>query len=151
MLLAFKRDVSDGDALFAERFNHNLGLIWRHNFVFKSLKENDWARQSIGEVNRRAFDVKIATLRVRTDQPQRVTRFKLVRVFREGLGIANAIVARACFEDIAERQRAKRGVATGAAPADCQTIAVHQTTFREMARAIVGGLLAYKRQVEQGG
>ena len=73
MLLAFKRDVSDGDALFAERFNHNLGLIWRHDFVFKSLKENDWARQSIGEVNRRAFDVKIATLWVRANQTVEIT------------------------------------------------------------------------------
>src|SRR5206468_6446530 len=50
VLLALEGDVCDGKILSSQSLDHQLGLIRRHDLVFQSLKENNGARESIGEV-----------------------------------------------------------------------------------------------------
>ena len=75
-------------------------------------------------VNRRARDVEVARLWVRADQSVEVARLEFVRVARERLEIADAVVAGAGAERVAERQGRQRRVAAGAAAADRDAIAI---------------------------
>ena len=68
VLLAFKSEIGYGQLFCANGFDHLFGLIGRNDFVFESLKQNHRAIQPIGEVDRRAFDVKIAPFRIWADQ-----------------------------------------------------------------------------------
>ena len=61
---------------------------------------------------------------IRADQAVQVARLELVRVRGQRLEVADAVVAGAGLEDVAEGQRAQRGVAAGAAAADRQALAV---------------------------
>ncbi len=87
-------------------------------------------------MNRRAFDVKIAPLGIGADQAVEIARLELVRVLGQRFEIADAVVARAGFENVAEGQRAERRVAAGAAAADRQAVAVDFAAFDEIARAV---------------
>src|SRR6516165_2758502 len=87
-------------------------------------------------MDRRALDIYIATGRVRTDQPVEIPRLEFVRVFRQSLEVANAIVTRARSKHVAERQRAQGSVTTSAAAADRHALAVHFSARGQMPGAI---------------
>ena len=59
-----------------------------------------------------------------------------MRVRRQRLEVADAVVAGAGAERVVEGQRAQRGVAAGAAAADGQALAVDQAPLDEIARAV---------------
>ena len=81
-------------------------------------------------VDRRALAVQVAPLGIGPDQAVEVARLELVRVARQRLEVADAVVARAGREDVAEGQRAQRRVAAGAAAADRQPLGVGQRRAR---------------------
>jgi hypothetical protein len=116
--------------------DHILGLGERNYFVLQALEDNHRAIQSVGKVNGRTGDVEIAVLGVGADQAVEVARFELVRVSGERFEIADAVVAGAGFENVAERERAQRRVAAGAATTDRQTITVDFAAFGKVARAV---------------
>ena len=57
-------------------------------------------------------------------------------VFGEGFQVADAVVAGAGFENVAESESAQRSVAAGAAAANCQATAIHFAALGEVARAV---------------
>ena len=136
MLLAFERNVSNGHTFLAQGFDHHLGLVRRHYFVFQTLKENHRTRQSIREVDRRSFDIEVSALGVWTNQTVGVARFEFVRIQFQRFEIAHAVVTRARFEVIPKRQRAQCSVTAGAAAIDHQTIAVNFAVRRQKPRAL---------------
>src|SRR6516165_3822899 len=79
---------------------------------------------------------KVAARRVSDDQPVEVSRFEFVRVFRESLEVANAIVTRTRRKNVAERQRAQRGVTTRAAAADRHALAVYLSAGGQVFSAV---------------
>src|SRR5258708_11199945 len=128
MLFALESYIRDGHAFLAQRFHHGLGLIRRHDFVFQTLKKNDWTGQFVREVYRRTLNVEIATLRIRTDQIVKIARLKLVGFFRQGFSIADTKVTCSGLELIPKSQRAQRGVTTRAGTVDHQPVAVGVAT-----------------------
>ena len=87
-------------------------------------------------MDRRARDVEIAPFRIGADEPVEIARLELVGVFGQSFQIADAVVAGAGFEYVAESQRAQRRVAAGAAAADRQAVAVDFAALGEIARAV---------------
>src|SRR5690349_9548876 len=75
-------------------------------------------------MDRRALDVKFTPLRIGSDEAIEITRFEFMRVLRERFKVANAIVAGACFENVAKRKRAKGRIATRAAAANRQPVPI---------------------------
>ena len=87
-------------------------------------------------MDRRTLDVKIASLGVGADQAVEIARLELVGVLRQRFEVADAVVAGAGFENIAEGERAQRRVAAGAAAGDHQAVAVDFAAFGQIARAV---------------
>src|ERR1700730_32067 len=87
-------------------------------------------------MERRAFPIALLLLRIRPDQPIEITRLKLVRVARQGGGIAHPVVTCAALKEIPKDQRPQRGVATGAAAADDDAPLVHQALRNEELGAV---------------
>ena len=87
-------------------------------------------------VDRRALPVEIAALRVGADQAVEVADLELVRVVGQRLEVADAVVARAGPEDVAEGQGAERGVAAGAAAGDREPVGVDLARGDQVARAV---------------
>src|SRR5215813_2217454 len=67
VLLAFKSDVRHRHTFLAQGIHHHLGLVRRDDFVFQSLKENYGTRQAVNKMNRRALNVEVAPLGIRSD------------------------------------------------------------------------------------
>src|ERR1700730_11837885 len=67
VLLAGKQEVADRLAPAAERRNHGLGLVRRHDRVLVALEEDHRLRQAIGMEQRRACAIERLLLRIRTD------------------------------------------------------------------------------------
>src|SRR5260370_38978783 len=74
VLLAGEEEIADGQLLALERRNHHRRLIWRHHLVFFALKEDDGRGEAIDRVDRRALDVGLPVLRIRSDEPVDVVR-----------------------------------------------------------------------------
>src|SRR6516165_3540503 len=87
-------------------------------------------------MNRRALDIEVAARRVRTDHPVEITRLEFVRVLRQSLEIADAIIAGASLENIVEGQSAQGSVATGTAAADRHATAVDPLACRQIFGAV---------------
>jgi len=90
----------------------------------------------MGKANRRAFLVEVALLRVGPDQPIQVARLELVGILRHCFQIANPKVACASLENVAEGERAERGVTARAAAANGQPILVNRAPLHKVARAV---------------
>src|SRR4029077_14700599 len=65
------------------------------------------------------------------NQPIEIARLELVGVARERGDVADAVIARAALEEIAERERRERGIDAGAAAADDATLAVDAPALGE--------------------
>ena len=85
-------------------------------------------------VDRRALAVALGRLRIRADEAVEVARLELVRVARERLEVADAVVARAGGERVGRGQRAQRRVAAGAGAADRHPAAVDLAGGGQVAR-----------------
>src|SRR6266550_8197892 len=136
VLFTFESKIRHRQFLGAHGLKHFFCLVWRNDFVFQALEENHRARQAIGEVNRRAFDVEIAPLGIGADQSVEIARLELVGVFGQRFEVADAVVAGAGFENVTKRQRAERRVAAGAAAANRQAISIDFAAYRKIKCAI---------------
>ena len=85
-------------------------------------------------MDRRALAVDVGSGRPRADQRVEVARLELVRLARQRLEIADAEVARAGVEEVAEGERGERRVAAGAAAADREPPAVDVAARDQEAR-----------------
>src|SRR6516165_9900227 len=113
MLLAVEQQVLERQAFSLQRLDHCLGLVGRDDRVLGPLEKSDRYRQAVCEVNRRPLYVEVAALGVRTNHTVKIPRFEFVRVLRQSLEIANAIITGTGLENIMERQRAQGRVAAG--------------------------------------
>src|SRR5438309_8931725 len=119
MLLAFKREECDGQALRAHGVGHRPRLARRHHLVLEALEKNERARQSVHEVDWRPSAIDITTGRVRPEEAIEIPRLEFVRVARHHFDVSNAVVARASLEHLrVERQSRQRGIAASAVAAD---------------------------------
>src|SRR5438105_10437415 len=59
VLLAGEQQVGDRDAAAAQRLDHHLGLVRRHDTVLGALEENHRAAQPVGMGQRRALAVEV--------------------------------------------------------------------------------------------
>ena len=136
MLLAFECEIGYRQVLRAHGFDHFLGLIGRDDFVFQALENDHGTIQLIGEMDRRAGDVEIAAFGVRADQSVEVARLEFMGVFRQRFQVADAVVAGAGFEDVAEGEGAQSGEAAGAAAANRQAIAIDLAKLCQVTGAV---------------
>ena len=116
VLLAGEFEEGDGQAFALERVGHAAGLVGRDDAVFKPLEEDDRAGETVKVVDRRALPVQVGALRVGADEPIHVMRLEFVRVLRERFAVADAVVARAGGEEVAEGQAAQDGVSAALLP-----------------------------------
>jgi len=68
--------------------------------ILRSLEEDDRRREAIDVVDRGALGIDLSVLRIGTNQPVQVTGLEFVRVAREGLEVADAVIARARAEQL---------------------------------------------------
>ena len=135
MLLAGKRHVGHGAALAAQRLDHHLGLVRRHNLVLEPLKQNQRTRQPVHGVNGRSRLIERLGRRVRADQDVEAPRLEFVRVVQQRFEIAHAVIARAGLEHVGERgQRRQRREPAGAAAANDEPPRVGLALCREELR-----------------
>src|SRR5579875_477276 len=65
-----------------------------------------------------------------------IPRFEFVIFTLQRFLVADSIMARAGFEDIAEGERAERCIATRAAAGNGQPVPIHKAAFHQVARAV---------------
>src|SRR4029079_17677051 len=94
---------------------HLLRLRPGHDHVVEALQDEQGTIYAFGEVNGRARPVNVEPLRIRRNEAVRVARLEFVRVTRQCLHVADAVVARTGGEDVVERDRTQRRVPAGAA------------------------------------
>ena len=133
MLLALERHVRIRQLHLLAHRDEGLGLARRDDPVLEPLEQHDRAAEPVGEVDRRAVAVDVATLGVRPDQPFVVTRLELVSGAVEELEVADAVVARAGVVEVALRQREQDGEAAGRAARDGDAVGVHLALRDEVA------------------
>src|SRR5262245_11298170 len=85
---------------------------------------------------RRARNVNITLFGIRAHQSIKISRFKLVGFFGQRFGIADAKVAGAGAESVAEGERAERCVSSSTPAGDHQSVTVSFALRNEKARAI---------------
>src|SRR5215831_5448551 len=110
MLLALEWNISDRQPLCFYGGIHHLGLVWRYDLVLQALKQNDRARQAIGEMNRGAPNIEFSPLGVGRDETVAVARLEFVALFLQRFEIADPVVAGARLERVPESQCRKRRV-----------------------------------------
>jgi hypothetical protein len=136
VLLTFEGDVGDRQALGFDRREHGLGLAGRDDLIFQALEEDHRAGDLVDEVDGGALVIQVFVFRVGTDQVVEVARFELVGIVDEGGQVANAVMAGASLEDLAEGEGTKSGVAPGAATADGQALRVDQPLTGQVERPV---------------
>src|SRR4029079_6801918 len=94
----------------AQRADHLLRLRPGHDHVVEALQDEQGTIYAFGEVNGRARPVTVEPLRIRRNEAVRVARLEFVRVTRQCLHVADAVVARTGGADVGERGRTPRRV-----------------------------------------
>src|SRR5258708_7839951 len=79
-------------------------------FIFETLKEDHRTSQLLGKVNRRPLNIDIALFGIRSHESIQIPRLKFVRLLRQGLRIADAVVTGAGAKCFAESKRTKRRI-----------------------------------------
>ena len=59
MLLAGKFQIGHRETLGLHSFVHGARLVWRDDFILRTLEENERTSEEVGEVNRRARHVQV--------------------------------------------------------------------------------------------
>jgi hypothetical protein len=105
------------------------------NLVLRALKEDNRHRQPINVIDRRAIDISLMFLRVRSDQPIQIMTLEFVRIARERNKVAHAVIAcsRAKRNLMLRCKGAQRGIATSAAATNHQTVRVGIATRCQVA------------------
>src|SRR5882757_1104984 len=116
MLLAVEQKIADWNTTFLQRRHHAFCLVRWDDTILRSLEEDYRRREPIDMVDGGAFGVGGSVVGIGTNKPVQVAGLEFVRVAREGLEVADAVIARAGAEHfvVFRRERAKRRVTAGA-------------------------------------
>src|SRR5208282_5875400 len=98
VLLAVEQEVPDRNAALLQRRDHEFGLVRRDDPILRSLEEDHRRREPIDMVDGGALGIGLPVLRIGTNQPVQVTGLEFVRIARQRLEIADAVIARAPAE-----------------------------------------------------
>ena len=93
MLFAIEKEISKRSSSLLQTSNHECRLGGRNNLVLRALKEDNRHRQPINVIDRRAIDISLMFLRVRSDQPIQIMTLEFVRIARERNKVAHAVIA----------------------------------------------------------
>ena len=93
------------------REKENVPRAGSRDLVLGALEQEDGARERVDGPDRRAGLIDGLVLGVAAHEPVQIPRFELVRVAREHLEVADAVLGAARREDVAEGQGAQGGVA----------------------------------------
>src|SRR5580700_6954854 len=136
VLLTVKQQIEKRDPAPAKRIDHLLGLLRRHDPILGALEKGDRRREQPRAMDRGSGHIEVPALRVRPDQAVEIARLEFVRILCECLQIADAVIARAGLEFLAERQCRQCGIAARAGTADRPTFRVDPSCCREVARTV---------------
>ena len=100
MLLAVKEKIADWNATVLQRRDHEFCLAWGDDAILGSLEEDYRRREPIDMVDGGAFGIGVSVVGIGTNQPVQVAGLEFVRVVREGLEVANAVIARTGAEHL---------------------------------------------------
>src|SRR5438093_11209052 len=87
-------------------------------------------------MNRRSFNIEITSFRIRADESVKIARLEFIRVLGQRFQIADAIMAGAGLEGVAERQRAEGRISSGASPSNGESVAIDCSGFHKIPGAI---------------
>ena len=107
VLFAGEQQIADRNAAGAQRVDHHLGLVRRHDAVVGALEEDDRAvagRSAWSQ--RRALAVEILALGIGADQPVEIARLELVGVAGQRRDVADPVIARAALKNVRDRSSA---------------------------------------------
>ena len=93
MLLAVEQKIADGNAAFLQRRDHAFCLVRWDDTILRSLEEDYRRREPIDMVDGGAFGIGGSIVGIRTNQPVQVAGLEFVCVAREGLEVADAVIA----------------------------------------------------------
>src|SRR6266496_2075157 len=136
MLLTCKGHVGNRDPLGAESLDHSHRLIGWYHLVFKALKEDCGTGKLLGEINRRTFEIFIASLWIWSEQPLQIARFKFVSVACERLRVADSEMTRPRLKSVPKRQGTQSCVATRASACHDQALAVYLPALHQVAGTV---------------
>ena len=132
--LALEGHVGVGHPAAREGLHHRLGLRRGHDAVVEPLEEDQRPGEARGVMHGRALAVEIGAGGPGADQAVEVARLELVGVPRQGLEVADAVVAGPGRELVAEGQQTQRRVASRAAAAGQQARRIGGALRRREAR-----------------
>src|SRR5258708_39522009 len=101
MLLAVEQKIADWNAAFLQRRDHEVCLVQRDDAILRSLEEDYRRREPIDMVDGGAFGIGVSVVGIGTNQPVQVTGLEFMSVTREGLEVADAVIARTRAEHFA--------------------------------------------------
>src|ERR1700723_1502005 len=137
MLLAVEEKIADWNAALLQRRDHEFCLVRGDDAILCSLEEDYRRREPIDMVNGGALGIGGSVVGIGTNQPVQVARLEFVRVAREGLEVADAVITRTGAEHfvVFRRERAECRVTAGAAAADHEPLGVGVPVRDQPARA----------------
>src|ERR1700721_1458978 len=120
MLLPVEQKITDWNTALLQRRDHEFCLVRGDDAILCSLEEDYRRREPIDMVNGGAFGIGGSVVGIGTNQPVQVAGLEFMRVAREGLEVADAVIACTGTEHfvVFRRERAECGVTAGAAAAN---------------------------------
>ena len=100
MLLAVEEKIADWNAALLQRRDHEFCLVRGNDAILRSLEEDYRRREPIDMVDGGAFGIGVSVLWIGTNQPVQVTGLEFMRVARESLEVADAVIARTGAEHL---------------------------------------------------
>jgi hypothetical protein len=109
VLLAVEQKIADRNAALLQRRDHEFCLVRWDDAILRSLEEDYRRRKPIDMVEGGAFGIDLSVPWIETNQPVQVAGLKFMSVPREGLEVADAVIARTRAEHFVafRRERAK--------------------------------------------
>src|SRR5262249_42621402 len=131
VLFSGEQQITDRRAAAAQRLDHRLGLVWRHDRILVALEEDHRTRKALDVIERRALAIERFALRVGADQPNKVARLEFMRVARRRRDVADAVIAGAAAKYVMKHQRGERRVAACATAADHHAFRIDKPALDE--------------------
>ena len=137
VLLAVEQKIADRNTALLQCRDHEFCLVRRNDAILRSLEEDHWCREPLDMMDGGAFGVGLYVVWIQTNQPVEVTGLELVRVARESLKVADAVLARTRAKHfvVFRRERAERRVTASAAAANHELLGIGVPVLDQPARA----------------